>query len=1085
MSGKQVQLDAASTFSQNPEYTLFSAKYEPRDIYVAETFEVPYDRSVPAFGGTVSVRIPPKADLMRRITVRSELPGLYTPLGPGYVYPYYSDQVDGGVYVAPDPGTLAIVPGDFTGYFNTQFTNLWATNFVGYTNMNIVYDPTRSKFVFYSSTYSSIFFKDDLSGAFWGFDPRAFNFITASGYKGYNFTQGVLVPTFNIEQAGWIRGYTPPPTTGFSYVDSVACQLVKSATLSIGGQVIDRLTSERLIFEDDLSVSYENQAALTLLEGKHDASSVTAPREYYTRLTFNMDTLNMNQLYRNDVRVDLEFEKFENLASNLITTNGFFDGGSYVTSNLATMFGTSGEVYVNEWMLNYKDYIIIGPKVTDGTFQLYNQNTGTYYTWKPTSFNFQQFPNPIVVGGFIYLSNNGGVLARASISSVLSNPTLPFTGSTFSPTNAYPRTPYGDGNNLFRTLMADARYIYMLIQVNYYTIGGIRTSLTNPSLAGDLHTWSAEYNFYNVTPPLTASSNSGLITMLATYGGGYARTTIAANQATTVPLTPGASAVTELVLTFSISPGASVDNIVYDSGSATQITTYITGPIRVIAFSGATVTIQFPSQIISGTIPIGTKVSFQLGPSISTQTLLNTSNTRVTFSAYYTAVQNPIIRFYPPINLPVNFLLYRYDTTMGFNDPTAYTFTPLPSGQPASMKDIFPVIYETVQLANSAYYFYSMFDGRFIYLPSTGADLIRVDTQNFTSTSAWTRVDTNVLSYPVLGNSGEMPCASDGTYLYTGSAGPQTTSCKFARYNSNLPISSQTAWEYYTGDTATREWDLDSSVSTGFDGKYVYYYTVSISSRQTLIHRYDTTKSFTSQSAWVWIDFRTDGTVIGSDGSKPLIDLNIGGIAQLRMITGNRYIYFANVLNRTQNGPMNGFIQYNPLTMSQTLNSSVIVKYEKYEKPPTFQKSLYGQTELETFTMKQGRTLDIFELHVQGPLREFWVAVQSPGVVSRIVLRVNNEIVVDDDAITTTYTRPFESHTSMPSYPYTLYSVSIDPERIEPTGTINFSRIARQTIELTLKSPAPSDLYVRVYSKVFNVIKTDNGLGGLLFNSAF
>lgn len=1084
MSGPQVQLDAASTFSQDPEYTLFSTKYEPRDVYVAETFEVPFDRSVPTFGGSVSVRIPPKADLVRRVTVRSELPALYTPLGPGYVYPYYSDQVDGGVYVSPDPGTLAIVPGDFTGYFNTQFTNLWATNFVGYANMNVVYNSTQTKFIFYSSTYSTIFFKNEASGAFWGFDPRAFNFITPSGYKGYNFNNGVLIPSFTLDQAGWISGYTPPPTYGFSYVDSVACQLVKSATLTIGGQVIDRLTSERLVFEDDLGVAYENQAALTLLEGKHDSSYVTTPREYYTRLTFNMDTLNMNQLYRNDVRVDLEFENFENLAANVITTNGFFDGGSYVTSNLAAMFGTPGQIYVNQWMNIYKDYIIIGPKVGYGTFQFYNQSTGTYYTWNPASY-VSSACEPIIVGGNVYMAN-GMVLVKASINSILTNSTLPFTLSRYSPLSGYPVTPYGDGNNNINKLLADARYIYTLIPVNYYTIGGIRTSLVSPSLAGDLHTWTAYYNFYNVTPPLTASSNSALVTMLATYASGYTTTTVAANQSMTVALTPGASAVTQLVLTFAAAPGVSINNIVYDSGSATQITTYITtGPIRVIAISGATVTIQFPSQIISGTIPIGTNVSFQLGPSISTQTLLGTSNTQVTYSAYYTAVQSTGVKNYPAINLPNNFLLYRYDTTMGFNDPTAYTVTMLPTGLPASMKDLFPGTYDGLQFPNTAYYFYPVFDGRFIYLASAPSYIVRVDTQNFTSPSAWTQVNTNFLSPPVLGNTGDMPCVSDGTYLYTGTSGAQTTSSRFTRYNSNLPIDSQAAWEYYYGDTATRTSDYEFSLSTGFDGKYVYYYTTSYGTRKTLIHRYDTTKPFMSQSSWSWLDFRSDGTVIASDGSRPLITLNTAYLARLRMITGTRYIYFATVLDRTGNGPQMDFIQYNPLTMSQTLSSSVIVKYEKYEKPPTFQKSLYGQTELETFTMKQGRIQDTFEMHVQGSLREFWVAVESPGVVSRIILRVNNEILVDDDVTTTTYTRPFESHTSMPSYPYTLYSVSIDPELIKPTGTINFSRIAHQTIEVTLTSPAPSDLYVRVYSKVFNVIKTDNGLGGLLFNSAF
>jgi hypothetical protein len=124
MSGAQVQLEAGGTFVNEPQYTLFSRAYDTRQVYVAESFEVPFDKSVPAFGGSVSARIPPKGDVVRRLTVRSELPQLYMPLGPGYVYPLYTDSVDGSIYVQTN--TLAIQPGDFVGYFNTPFVSAWA-----------------------------------------------------------------------------------------------------------------------------------------------------------------------------------------------------------------------------------------------------------------------------------------------------------------------------------------------------------------------------------------------------------------------------------------------------------------------------------------------------------------------------------------------------------------------------------------------------------------------------------------------------------------------------------------------------------------------------------------------------------------------------------------------------------------------------------------------------------------------------------------------------------------------------------------------------------------------------------------------
>ena len=166
--------------------------------------------------------------------------------------------------------------------------------------------------------------------------------------------------------------------------------------------------------------------------------------------------------------------------------------------------------------------------------------------------------------------------------------------------------------------------------------------------------------------------------------------------------------------------------------------------------------------------------------------------------------------------------------------------------------------------------------------------------------------------------------------------------------------------------------------------------------------------------------------------------------------------------------------------------TSVIVKYEKYVKPPpTNQISLYGQTDINEFVFKQGRTTDSFPLEFVNPVREFWIVVQDPGVVSRIVLRLNNEIIIDDDQVTSRYIRTFETHTTMPtSSNVNVYSFSLDPEQLHPSGTLNVSRVAYPVLDVTLESAPTSDLYLRVYSKSFNVLGYQGGIGGLLFNSA-
>jgi len=1028
MSGTSIHLDTHGTFVKNPDYTLFSTKPSPTEEYIAESYEVPFDASSIKFGDSASALIPLKGDVIRRISVRSTLPELYTPLGPGYVYPSYSDQVDGAIYVQGGD-TPAIQPGDFVGYFNTQFLDQWATNFVGYSNLSVAYDSTKTKFVFTSPVYSNIFFKNENSASFWGFDIRSPDFFNISGYPAYNFTNGTLSSQLTLVQAGWIRGYTPPPTTGFSYVDSVACKLIKNASLTIGGQTIDRLTSERLIIEDDLGIPYENQAGLTILQGKNDTSTITAPRKYYTRLNFDMDTISMNALKNQEVRVNVEFEKFENLPSNLITTNGFLDGASYVTSNLQAITADGTNNFNIQSAIGWKNYVIMGPLFPDSSYRFYNEDTGTFYKWTPGG----DYGLPLITinGGTIY-KGIGGYVKKADIATILTESTTPWTESTYSFFSSFPPTPYGDGNNQIFDILSDARYVYLQYKINYYIIGSTYTSLVSGSLNGLRTIWTLTYRFYNKTAPLSAGDQAALQTFWATY----ASTTSLINT-TMFPLSSVISSMTQ--------DGSDV--------------------------------------IVVGTLiyPLPTKID----PGGDSQ-------------------------FIPGNRLHTNLMWLRYDSMSDFNTSTSYSYPTLsPSGLPASVKDIFPGIYDTLQLTNTNYYFKPVFDGRYIYFPTYSVDggpsyIARLDTQNFLSTDAYSQVDCTILNPVPLHNT---LFSTDGKYLYTGSSSTSGSTGYFSRYDITKPIDQQSSWEYFTGDTLIRASNFDFSSAGGFDGKYMYFYTNSDDiiysgtfSRITAWHQYDTTKPFDDVNSWKWIDFRPD-EITASDGSHPQITLNTHRtdvsntdpsykltVQGLKFITGSRYIYIVEAdESYDPNWTYCDFIQFDPLTMSGTnLPTSVIVKYEKYVKPPpTNQVSLYGQTDLNEFVFKQGHTTDSFPLEFVNPVRELWVVVQDPGVVSRIILRLNNEIIIDDDQVTVRYIRAFESHTTMPtSSNVNVYSFSLDPEKLHPSGTLNMSRIAYPVLDVTLESAPTSDLYIRVYSKSFNVLGYQGGLGGLLFNSA-
>jgi hypothetical protein len=1007
MSGAQVQLKAGGTFVQDPQHTLFSRKYDTREVYVAESFEVPFDKSVPAFGSSASARIPPKGDLLRRLTVRSVLPQLYTPLGPGYVYPQYSDEVDGGVYVQTN--TLAIQPGDFVGYFNTQFLSAWATNFVGYSNLNVAYDSTLNKFVF-TGVYSNIFFQNEGSASFWGFDIRSPDFFTASGYPAYNFTGGTLTAPLTLVQAGWIRGFTPPPSNGFSYVDSVATKLIKSATLTVGGQTIDRLTSERLYLEQDLGFAYENQAALTILEGKNDTSVISTPREYYTKLTFNMDTLNMSELYRNDVRVDIEYEKFENLAQNLITTNSLTDGASYLNTQWKSLLGISSVVRVQS-MIFYKKYIIylIGQGI-DYTFWFYDTTkpvgvASSWTSWRTVYSYFGAIGRPYTIGGTLYYTDDAHLIS-VPIADMLAGTAVLTHGPIYLENKYKSFNEFVGVSGSVNGIVSDARYVYINYYVNMISFGSNSATLFDGNWFTTDSNASVTFNVYSIaTTQLIASDNTEVLNYVNTY-------------------TPSA-------------PGGVTKN--------------------------------------SATIISETKIG---------------SNVIVVSNVAYTYTSNgqPAPQTFTRILSNGTSIWLRYDTTQPITSYSSYDYLTWPgTGAPKSIFDI------TGQFGASVTAFYPTTDGRYIY--TSNPYLQKVDTQSFLSLSSYTYFDTNTLSpRPNLTSFFRVPNISDGRYIYFLTTFNTSRTATFIRYDSTKNITSPSAYSSFTytsGPLYTQNMDASP---IGFDGKSIYYVVGSWSSGLTFL----TAMSFirvdsTTFTVTDWIEFNGNGTATSSNGpitntitftgTEGVPTPTLASVGTPIMAVGSRYIYIG---EKWGGGfqTFTDFIQFDPLTMSNVLSSSsIITKYEKYATPPKTGKMLYGQTDVETFTIQQGAQTSEFQLRFINPVRELWISVDAPCVIRRLILRLNGEVLVDDDQVTTKTIRAFESHSCVSNV--AVVNFALDPETPTPSGSLNMSRIASPMLEIQLVDMPTAAANVRVYSKSFNVFQANNGTGGLLFNSAF
>ena len=962
-----------------------------------------------------------------------------------------------------------------------------------------------------------------MSGVFWGFDPRAFDLITPDGFKAYKFTNGVLTPPLTLIQAGWIRGFTPPPAVDFSYVDSVGCKLIKSATLLIGGQTIDRLTSERLIIEDDLEVPYENQTGLAILEGKGDTSQIYAPREYYTRLTFNMNKLNMKALTNQDVQINIEYDKFENLPTQLITTQGLTDGGSYVNTNIKTLLGIDETTRVF-FTLFYKKYIIYGIDPDIYYFYDTTKPIGNVSSWILTRATMSAI-RPYVIGGTLYIANDR--ITSFNVDDMIATGYgVPMVGSVMFP-GLY------EGQLAIDFMTADARYLYIDVRSQIVTFGSntaYLSSLTPPgyiSLEGYGNQLTLAYNVLSIsTPQLIPSDNVALVNFVTTQSAG-----IAFDVGSGDPVSPSSITITGQTK-ISTTITATV-RIQYPMGVAIRAlpgfyintTTTLSGS-NVATFLSCTPECAFANTVATYTVyNISTP---QLIPSDnaavinylttwtpdyddSEKTVTITSETKVgsdilvTANVAYTytsngqpavhTVQNPI---YGPRTGPGNHITVRYDTTKPIGAWSSYDYLTYPgTGAPRTWLDITNGIYEEYDIPLTL-----LFDGRNVYGSIGGRNIFtKIDTQDFLNLSSYTYFDVGSLSFdparnPVMRGTfaNQIPNATDGRYVYFQTNGFSGGSVYLTRYDSTQSISSPDAYSSFLF-TCPSFPDGYGFNPFGFDGKSIYYtggtYIIGVYKVFSSIVRYDTTTNSVSD----WIIF--DGTGKAQTSSNTTVDTIswagsyyfIPGVpagpsaAALSCLVSARYVYLTETYGGSQD-TFNDFVQFDPLNMFGTLKSSMLVKYETYDVPkPLRAQSLYGQTVTNEFTIPQGQTFGSFKLGVQGPVREFWVTVDSPGVIDHILFRLNNEVLVDDDHVMTRYIRTFETHTSMPSSSNVcVYSVSWNPEDLVPSGTINMSRIADQFIDVTLVAQAPSNLMVRVYSKTFNILATQGGLGGLLFN---
>jgi hypothetical protein len=82
--------------------------------------------------------------------------------------------------------------------------------------------------------------------------------------------------------------------------------------------------------------------------------------------------------------------------------------------------------------------------------------------------------------------------------------------------------------------------------------------------------------------------------------------------------------------------------------------------------------------------------------------------------------------------------------------------------------------------------------------------------------------------------------------------------------------------------------------------------------------------------------------------------------------------------------------------------------------------------------------------------------------------------------------QPYQHHCRTPSTGINCYSFALRPEEHQPSGTCNFSRIDKATLQLTVSVNTVSGnntAQVRVYALNYNVLRVMSGMGGLAYSN--
>lgn len=165
---------------------------------------------------------------------------------------------------------------------------------------------------------------------------------------------------------------------------------------------------------------------------------------------------------------------------------------------------------------------------------------------------------------------------------------------------------------------------------------------------------------------------------------------------------------------------------------------------------------------------------------------------------------------------------------------------------------------------------------------------------------------------------------------------------------------------------------------------------------------------------------------------------------------------------------------------------------------------LTEQTQLFQGTIDPGVTQARYYLNFLGPVKEMFFVIKYQQTTSNVFnydytegstrhhlvnlgLKLDGFDLIPQEIGSPLYLsviQPMDYHTRTPNRTlFYIYSLCIDPENLEPTGSVNFGRIVNQLLTVNV-NPSVYPRFISVYARSFNLFSTENGVGKLVFNTS-